>query len=112
MPLHSLHCSACELQDEEIIKFCDLEAFDAKAALGCPLCGSVGTYRRVITKAPMMRMSGEGSDRQIVDMKRSFQNKFWKGGGADDVRHKHPEAFSDSLRGAAVSKIKEKLGKQ
>ena len=107
MPLYSIHCEACEHEDEEIVKLADLDAYDAKLKAGCPLCNESGTCRRVITKAPLARMGGEGSARQIVDMKRSFKERFWKGGGADDVRHKHGDAFDDSLRGAAVTRIKE-----
>lgn len=110
VPLYSIHCSLCEYETEEIVKLADLDAFDEKLNAECPLCARPNVCRRVITKAPLTRMGGEGSTRQIHDMRRSFQERFWKGGGADEVRHKHGEAFDDALRGAAVTKIKEQKG--
>lgn len=93
------------------MKWADVEAWDAAAAIGpCPLCKTAGTYRRIIgNKAPAGRVGGEGSTRQVVDMRKSLDERFWKK-EADDVRHRHPEAFNDSIRGAAVKRIKEGIG--
>jgi len=89
----------------------ELEAWDAQVPeRPCPLCNAPGTYHRQMRSAPRTRIGGEGSNRQIMDMRRSFDERFHKSGGADDCRHRHGDAFDDSLRGGAVKKIKEKLG--
>lgn len=71
-------------------------------SLVCPDsdCGGV-----VKCKAFYSRIGGEGSDRQIKALKSSFRERFVKK-EMDDVRHKHGDAFTDAVRGAAVERIK------
>lgn len=67
-------------------------------------CG--GTFREVWLKAPGVGTLGaEGSDRQVVALRRSYRQRFVKK-ELDDVRHRHGRAVDDALRGAAVRRIK------
>jgi len=70
----------------------------------CPEC-KYGWLHRVWRKAPAGRIGGEGSDRQIKSMQKSFRERFFKK-GIDDVRHKHGSAIDESIRGAEIDRIK------
>ena len=60
----------------------------------CPVQLTMGT-----------RVGGEGSDRQISSMKKSFREHFVKN-ELDDVRHKHGRAIDESL---AAGEIKRRM---
>ena len=98
MALHDFVCSECEYVGERNIKEGD------NPEPPCPNCGS-GNLKRVWLKAPAMRMGGDGSNRSIASMKKSFNERFIKK-EIDDVRHRHGDVFNDSLRGGAVERIK------
>jgi len=97
--LHDIKCAECGYAEERSI--------DVNTVLVCPNCDN-GVLRVVFTKAPMGRVGGEGSDRSIASMRRSFNERFVKK-DIDDVRNKHGKLFDDSIRGAAVDRIKGKL---
>lgn len=107
MPLYDILCGACGHTDEEIVKLSDLDAYDYSLKVACPLCHESGVCRRVLLRAPMTRMGGDGSDRQITAMKKASRERFFKSGEADQVRHKHGSELDDSIRGAAVERIKD-----
>jgi putative FmdB family regulatory protein len=99
MPLYHFVCrnESCGYREERVTKV-EERSYD------CPSCGDV--MERVWLKAPMTRIGGEGSDRQIESMKRSF-NEHFVGHEMDDIRHKHGRLFDESLASAAARRIKD-----
>jgi len=70
----------------------------------CPECGGDKTGKRIVDGCPMMRMGGEGSDRQIASMQASFRQRYVKK-ELDDVKHKHGEnTINDALRGGELQR--------
>lgn len=67
------------------------------------------TAKRVFRNAP--RITKPGSDQDIANMQKSFKERFYKK-DIEDVRHKHGAAIDDSIRGAAVGKIRRELAKK
>lgn len=107
MPIYDILCEACGHTDEELVSLDDLEAYDYSLKAECPLCREPDVCRRVLLRAPMTRMGGDGSDRQIAAMQKASRERFFKSGEADQVRHKHGSELDDSIRGAAVERIKD-----
>lgn len=106
MPLYEFGCSACGIHRDALLKYEEMQAIRNGGPLACPECKEQ-TYKEVWTKAPMGRIGGSGSERDIKAMQQSFQQRFAKSGEMDDIRHKHGTAFDDSIRGAAVERIKD-----
>lgn len=73
--------------------------------LSCPQCGKM--MRHAWLSAPNSNQLGpEGSDRSVKAMRHSFKQRFIKK-EIDDVRHKHGEAFDDSLLSTAAQRIRD-----
>ncbi len=110
MPLYEFGCEKCKERRDAMLSYEEMLAA-RECKLKCPSCGDeTGAYREIFTKAPLGRVGGPGSDRDIAAMQQSFREHFQKSGEADEVRHKHGSAFDDSIRGAAAEKIKQNLG--
>jgi hypothetical protein len=71
----------------------------------CPECEGELSGKRIIDGAPMSRVGGAGSDRQIKAMKKSFKKRFVNK-EIDDVRHRQGNIFDESLVSAAAERIK------
>ena len=95
--LHDFLCPECEYIEERLIE--RGETLEMK----CPNCEA--EMHKVYLKSPAFRMGGEGSDRQIASMQKSFRERFKKK-EADDIRHKHGKDFDDSLAHGEVRRIK------
>jgi len=74
-------------------------------------CDCGGKVKRIFVRASFVRVGGEGSDRQIAAMQKSFKERFYKK-DADDLRHKHGAVFEDAQRSAALKRIKDGLVKK
>lgn len=101
MPLYEYLCDDCRHEDERIIKLDDLERYVET----CPKCQG-DHWHRTFKKAPPGRIKGDHAH-ETGRMQQSLRERFVRTGGMDEVRHKHGSAFDDSLRGAAVDRIKE-----
>jgi hypothetical protein len=99
MVLHDVACDSCGYTATKQLK----NPSEYREKCSCP----GGVISRVFVKAPMGRVGADGSDRQLGDMKRSFNERFIKSGEMDAVRHKHGDDFNDSLVSAAVKRVKE-----
>lgn len=98
MPTYDYFCEDCD------IYFCDIVPMSkCTEPSPCPDCEK--DSRRAYVRAPLTRTGGEGSDRQISSMKRSFRQRFVKK-EIDDIRHKHGNLFDESLVSKAVDRIK------
>jgi len=99
MPLYDFICERCK---DALEKFVSFEDKDEQL---CSACGQ--KLDRVWTTPPRMGHLGkEGSDTQIAAMKQSFRERFVKK-DLDSIRHKFGSEFDDSIRGAAVSRIRD-----
>ena len=102
MPRYEYTCEKCGHEFEEQVPMS--ECGDKQ---DCPVCERNSGVRAYRT-APLTRTGGEGSDRDISAMQKSFRERFVKK-ELDDVRHKHGKAIDDSLAQTGVArKIKGK----
>jgi len=99
MRLHAVKCLKCEA---EYSTFIDGDAEEWSDV--CLVCRQ-GTVKRVWRKAPVSRIGGVGSDRQIKSMQKSFKERFYKK-EIDDVRQKHGGSVDDAIRAAKIEKVK------
>lgn len=102
-----LRCPNCEYEKEELFDLRGLETEEEQEAsmiLKCPNCEEADMVRAWITPPSV---GGFGEDSPITHQKRvqSFKQRFVKK-EIDDVRHKHGKLFDESLRGAALDRIK------
>lgn len=102
MPNFDVRCDACGFESEEIISAKDVS--DEWRGI-CERCEKPHV-RRVYINAPAFRVGGEGSPRSVGAMRRSYDERFVKSGELDQIRHKHGDAFDDSLRAGAIGRIK------
>ena len=102
MPNYDTRCLECGILGEDYIRLSEIEGWTRV----CPTCSGEVERLTVPLSAPALHIDGNNYGAQISKMKRSFNERFVKSGEIDDVRHKHGVAFDDSLRGAAVEKIK------
>ena len=100
MPNHSVKCEGCGFAGEQIIPM--VEVSDEWRSV-CSECGR-NELVRVYTKAPSLRMGGRSAE--MSSLKRSCDQRFVKSGEMDQVRHKHGEAFDESLMAGAVKRAK------
>lgn len=100
MARYDYYCEGCD----EYFEY-DSSMEDRNTPAPCPDCE--GLAPRIFVMPPMIRIGGDGSDRQIKAMKHSFRKRFVQK-EMDDVRHKHGNNFDESLASAAVERIKNK----
>ena len=103
MPLYDLKCSKCS----SVFRRAELPSDGIEEWRGeCPNC-LAPEVRRIWLKAPSMRMGGY--TREVQNLQQACRDHFHKK-ELDEVRHKHGSAIDDSLKGAAVEKIKTEKG--
>lgn len=100
MPIYDYHCRKCDLRDQRIIKIAELDAYSES----CPHCGADDWHREILT-APVGKVKRDHAG-ETAALQQSLKERFIKR-DLDDMRHKHGSVFDDSLRGAAVDRIKE-----
>jgi len=109
MPRYSFKCVTedCKAFDIEIKQECTMtEIMDVWFE-----CGLCAQKLQRIYRAPYIKKFGwAGSDSEIKAMRKDFDRRFVRGAEIDEVRHKHGEAFDDSLRSAAVKRFKDGKG--
>jgi len=94
--LHDIKCAECGYTEERSV--------DVNTVLVCPNCDN-GVLRVVFMKAPMGRAGGDGSDRSIASMRKSFNERFVKK-ELTDLRHKFGSVIDDSILGGGIQKVK------
>jgi hypothetical protein len=114
-PIYEFACSTCGAHREAILRYEDMQNLREIVKDGyrftCPACNdNTGSYKETWTKAPMARIGGSGSERDIAAMQKDCRERFVKSGEMDDIRHRHGSAFDDSIRGAAIERIKDAKG--
>lgn len=100
-----LMCFSCDHHEDVLLSredFLNEDGTRKKLEKPCPNCS--GTMEEVWISAPST-FSRDGTDEGIAKMKRSFNERFVKK-DIDDLRHKHGKLFDDSLKSAAIQRIK------
>lgn len=105
MPIYEYRCPGCEFRFEVIKK---VEQFDTSEV--CPECESTVTLSN---KLPPSRIRGgvkKTHAQETAALQQSLRERFVTSGEMDQVKHKHGSEFHDSIRGAAVDRIKKEEG--
>lgn len=101
-PLYDYACRKCDHRDQRVIKIAELDAYNES----CPHCGAAnGEWHREILTAPSGGVKRDHAA-ETKALQQSLKERFVKR-DLDDMRHKHGSVFDDSLRGAAVDRIKD-----
>jgi len=98
-PSYDYECEKCKGYFSDLVPMSEYQKPQP-----CPKCGT--SCGRIWLEPPMVRHGGEGSDRQIASMKKSFKNRFVKK-ELDDLRHRFGNNLDESFVSAAAGKIKE-----
>ena len=100
-----LMCNQCDHHEDVLLSredFLDDQGNRKKLEKPCPNCS--GTMEEVWISAPST-FSKDGSDEAVAKMKKSFNERFIKK-ELNDVRHKYGRLYDDSIKSAAVQRIK------
>lgn len=104
-------CPNCHYHEERVLDLRGGVSKDEAMAnedFVCPSC-SDEYMKEVWIHAPAGKMENDQHPKNIERMKQSFRDRFVKT-EINDVRHKHGRLFDDSLRSAAVQRIKKEEG--
>jgi hypothetical protein len=100
-----LMCGSCDHHEDILLEradFLDENGDRKKIQKPCPECG--GVMEEVWIQAPST-FSRDGTDAGVAKMKRSFNERFIKK-EVDDVRHKYGRLYDDSIKSAAVNRLR------
>lgn len=106
-----LKCPKCEYEEERTIDLREVEDEDGyrkQMIVQCPNCDHP-QMEEIWKKAPSVG-SNPRSDSSIAKMQKSFKERFVKK-ELNDVRHKYGRLYDDSVKSAAVQRIKKSVKK-
>lgn len=105
IPTYDVECSGCGHEDTAVLKFADVDAWDASAC--CPKCEkSNGVYRRVIRSAPLGRGGAKAQEKSDLSKKSTQKALFTSSGEKDAMRHRESQTRDRHQVAEAVENVK------